>query len=155
MPQTQTVSAPAGSIPMWSIAFGTLGAPANAVDRGTGLPVESAEAGIATTTIAAAAALGAAVDLDRQRLHRIMLPGDWTAAALSFQASADGQTYADLYDGSGEVVIAAGIAAAGRAIVVDPAIFYGIRFLKVRSGTAAAAVAQGGARSLTLATVAR
>lgn len=105
--------------------------------------------------IANGAALSAAVDLGADRAHRIVLPAAWTAAALTFQASSDGVGFADLYDRDGEVILPAAVVAANRTVVLDQAAFYGIRYLKVRSGTSAAPVNQAAARNLLLVTVPR
>jgi len=103
-----------------------------------------------TATILGTASLSAAVDLMGGRLVGIQMPSAWTAAGLTFQASADGETYADLYDDGGNEV--GGSAAASRYIVFDAgANFEGVRWLKVRSGTAASAVNQDATRTLTLA----
>ena len=115
----------------------------------------AAPAATATATIANAASLSGGVDLSAERLHRIVMPGTWTAAALTFQASRDGTNYNDLYTEFGEYQIASGVAGISREIVVDPSVFSGVRYLKVRSGTSAAAVNQGGSRDLILVTVPR
>lgn len=151
----RTVATPASYVAQEAIAFGAPGSAAIAVDATRGLPVESSAEGSAAATIAANASLTDAIDLDRQRLHRIAIPAGWTTAGLSFQSSPNGTSWNDLYDMNGEVTVAAGIVAPGRAIVLDPAVFFGIRYLRVRSGTAAAPVAQAAARALVLATVAR
>jgi len=102
-------------------------------------------------TIALGASLSGAVDLAAHRLHAIFMPAAWDAASLSFQVSHDGAAYADLQDKEGEFTVAAG---AARAIVVDPAVFFGFRYLKIRSGLAGAAVNQTAERQLTLLAVA-
>lgn len=116
----------------------------------------------ATATISSGGSLSGEVDLVADRLHRIITPTAWTAAAITFQSSDDGVNYRDLYtvatDGTAtEVSIAsAGIpTAAARSFVLDPVVFLGVRYLKVRSGTSAAAVNQGADRTLTLVTVPR
>lgn len=117
--------------------------------------VASAAPGSAAAVILNTASLSAAIDLGDQRLHRIAMPAGWTAAGLTFQASADGVAFNDLYNDAGEYALSSSVVAAARSIVVDQAIFYGIRYLKVRSGPAAAAVNQGADRTLTLVTVPR
>lgn len=160
------VAAPAGFAPQHAVAFGAEGAAATAVDASHPLPVilsggefgvsvESAAPGTATAAIASGTSLTPAIDLDRQRLHRIVLPAGWTAAAITFQSSVNGTSWADLYDRDGEVALAGTVVGAGRAVVVDAAAFLGIRYLKVRSGTSAAPVTQAAQRDLILATVAR
>lgn len=103
---------------------------------------------MATATIANNANLSEAVTLGGLALLRISMPSAWTTASLTFQGSEDGTTFNDLYDDSGtEVAVAA---SASRCIVVDPTKFISTPYLKVRSGTSASPVSQGGARTLTL-----
>lgn len=110
-----------------------------------------------TANIANANSLSAAIDLGDQRVHRISFPAAWTAADLTFSVSYDGANYADLWFNSAEVKIpSADIpTAAARSIVLDPIVFLGVRWLKLRSGTSAAPVNQLGSRDLKLVTVAR
>ncbi len=114
-----------------------------------GARVAGAEAQTATATIANGQSLSAAINMyDIGALSAIHMPAAWTAADLTFQASADGVTYNNLYnDSGGEYTVTA---AAARAIVVNLADFLGIKFLKIRSGTSAVPVAQGADRSLSL-----
>lgn len=97
--------------------------------------------------IANGSSLGDGIDLGGSSVIGIQMPASWTAANLTFQASHDGVTYADLYDSAGEFTVTA---AASRFIVIDPTTLLGARYLKVRSGTAGAAVNQGAARTLVL-----
>lgn len=101
-------------------------------------------------TIDAGSALSAAVDLDGVALVGIQMPASWTAANLTFQVSADGVTYADLYNQSGSEVVVT--AAANRYIALDPTLFQGIRRLKIRSGTSGTPVNQAASRTLLLVT---
>lgn len=149
---TRPVAIPASIVPLQAIGYGAPGTTVVAVDPLAPLPVGPAADGVQAVTIALDASRSAAIDLDRQRLHRIEIAGAWTAAAVTFQTSTDGSSFTDLHDGNGEVVVAV---ASGRTVVVDPGIFFGIRWLRIRSGTAAAPVTQAAQRSLTLCTVAR
>lgn len=121
----------------------------------------AAPASPVTATITAGQSLSGAVDLTSERLHRFSIGASgasWTAAAITFQTSPDGSTWNDLWDAMAgvEVTVAAATIAGGRTLVVDPAYFYGVRYLKFRSGTSASPVAQTGAdRTLTLVTVPR
>jgi len=94
-------------------------------------------------TIAESGSLSAEIDLGAGRvLCAIDMPADWTAANLTFQASYNtGGTFDNLYDQYGtEKNITA---AEDRYISLDdPAFWMGVRYLKVRSGTAASPVAQ-------------
>ena len=97
-------------------------------------------------TIANGAAVSNAIDIGELGLCAIVTPSTWTAANLTFQGSVDGVTFFDVYDSSGtELQITA---AASRHIMLSPANFAGIRFLKVRSGTTGTPVNQGGDRVL-------
>lgn len=103
---------------------------------------------VLTATIANGASLSGAVPLGNGGLTRIAMPAAWTAANLTFQTSYDGVTFANLYNHEGtEYTVQA---AASREILLPLADFLGVRFIKIRSGTSAAAVAQGAERSLKL-----
>lgn len=106
-----------------------------------------------TATITSGQAVSAGVDLGEQRLAGIILPAGWDAASLSFQTSIDGTNWVELADTSGLIGVAA--PAVGRMMMVDPATFYGVRWLKVRSGTAASPVNQTAGRDITLWTMQR
>lgn len=102
-----------------------------------------------TATIANGASLSGTVDLGTNRLFAIVMPASWTTANLTFQVSADGTNFFDLYDDAGTEV--AFTAAASRVIQnSNPGRWLGFRYLKVRSGTSGTPVNQGGARSLTI-----
>ena len=76
----------------------------------------------------------------------IQMPAAWDAANITFLAAASSSTPAALYDQFGTEVAAT--AAAARYIALDPAQFFGIRVIQIRSGTAASAVNQTAARTL-------
>lgn len=102
-----------------------------------------------TATIENGASLSDAIDCSLGRLAHIEMPASWTTANLTLQASdaLDG-TYNNLYDSFGtEYAI---IAAASRSIIVPLADFLGVRYLKVRSGTAGTPVNQGAEREIVL-----
>lgn len=103
-------------------------------------------------TIANGASLSGAQELTEGQLVGILMPAAWTAAAVSFDVSYDGTTYAPLYNQSGEVKVSSShIATAERRyFALDPVDFMGARYLKIRSGLNGAAVAQGAARTITL-----
>ncbi len=106
-----------------------------------------------TVTIANAAALSDAADiggtqLGGRLLGAIIMPADWTAAVLTFQASDDGVTYRNVYDEFGiEYTVQAAV---DRHILLDASRFAGVPYLKVRSGTSASAVNQGAERIIKL-----
>jgi hypothetical protein len=99
-------------------------------------------------TIASGAALSGVVNVDGRRISGIIMPSAWTAAALTFQVSADGVVYNDLYDEAGaEYSITV---AASRYIGVDAGALElsAVDFIKVRSGTTGTPVNQGAAREI-------
>lgn len=104
--------------------------------------------GSANATIANGASLSDAVDLGGKLLGGILMPAAWTAANLTFQASADGVTYGNVYDAVGDEYTVT--AAASRFIALDPSMFSGAQYVKVRSGTAGSPVNQGAARVIVL-----
>jgi hypothetical protein len=101
------------------------------------------------TITTAANGLSASVDLANGRLVGIQMPDTWTAAALTFQASYDGITYADVYDGSVERNYTV---AANRYLQLPISDWLGVRYVRLRSGTAGAPVQQGANRAIGLVT---
>jgi hypothetical protein len=112
-----------------------------------GAPVVSEAVETKTATIAISTSLSGAVDLGGRKLVAIVMPSGWDAASLTFQASPDGVTYFNVYDGSSERTV--GVAASYYS-AFNIADWVGIRWLKVRSGTAGTAVNQTAERVLTL-----
>lgn len=101
-----------------------------------------------TATIALNASLSGAVHLGSGVLTGIVMPAAWTAAGLTFQVSADGTTYNNLYDEfGGEVAVTVD---ASRFVRLNPSEWLGVQYVKIRSGTAALAVNQAAARTLLL-----
>jgi hypothetical protein len=90
------------------------------------------------------------------KLVGLMIPAAWTAAAITFSASQDGTTYADLWETSTGTAVERTIAsaniptAATRFLSLNLSDWVGVNWLKVRSGTSASAVNQAAARSITL-----
>lgn len=100
-----------------------------------------------TVTIANGASLSGALNIDQRNLFAILMPAAWTSAAMTFQGSYDGTTYYDLYDENG-VEINFTVAASRYVLISAPIKFLGLKKLKVRSGTSASAVNQGGDRAI-------
>jgi hypothetical protein len=99
-------------------------------------------------TIALGAALSGQVNLGAKTLVGLFMPPAWTAAALTFQASADGgATFGEMRDGAGAISFTV---SAGVFIGVDPAEWRGINCIKARSGTAAAPVNQAAQAKINL-----
>ena len=110
-------------------------------------PVKSIAEPLAVT-IAEDASLTAAINMQGRVLCGVEIPGTWTAANLTFQASQDGTNFFNMhkYD-AGELTVTA---AASLYLAIDPTNFLGVNFLKVRSGTTGTPVNQAAERSLTL-----
>lgn len=115
----------------------------------------SGELGVTSAVIADGQSLSGAIDLKAQRLHQIMLPAGFASADLTFQVSVDETNWMDLFDADGEYKIPAAAVAASRSILVDVPTFFGIRYLKIRSGTSGAPSAVSGDKTLTLSTTPR
>ncbi len=101
-----------------------------------------------SAAIANGESLSAAVDLGAYRLSSIIMPAAWTAAGLTFQGSIDGVTFGNMKSEGGTEL--AWTVAASDFLYSTPLNFWGVRFIKVRSGTAGTPVNQGAARTLTL-----
>lgn len=103
-----------------------------------------------TVTIAASAALASALYVGPGRLVSIQMPAAWTTANLTFQGSADGTTYTDIYDKAGTELSVT--AAASQMLLLQTLLAQGgldgALWLKIRSGTTGSPVNQGAARSL-------
>ena len=86
-------------------------------------------------TIASGQTASSAVDLAGTALVGISLPAAFTGTALTFSAAltVDG-TYQSVRDGAGNAI--SKTVAQGQYIPIDPALFHGVRFLKVTSGSA-------------------
>jgi hypothetical protein len=104
-----------------------------------------------SAVIAAGASLSGEVDLGELTLVGIVMPSVWTAASLTFQASPDnGVTWLEHYSSAGtETTFTVG---ASQFVAVDPTLWKGVYSLKIRSGTASAAVNQVAKATLILVT---
>lgn len=104
-------------------------------------------------TISSGQSLSGALDIGgiNVEIIGIVMPVAWTAANLTFQVSADGTTFQNLYDdGGNELMVAAG---AGRTIGLHSDVSRALgrfRYLKVRSGTSGTPVNQAADRTITL-----
>jgi len=103
-----------------------------------------------STTIANGASLSGAVDISGTTLVAYIMPSSWTAADITFEVSADGVNFYNLYDQFDNEVI--NHVDASRFVAVIPSEFASIRYIKFRSGTSSSAVNQGAERSITLIT---
>jgi len=108
---------------------------------------------LVNATISSGTSLSNSVNLGGLRLFGFVMPSEWDAADISFQASVDGgTTWNDIYDGNvatggTEYVIDA---AASRYIILDPTAFCAITMIKIRSGTSGTPVNQTTNRKLQL-----
>lgn len=120
------------------------------VDEGGNLTIAGGNQSI-TATIANGESVSAEIDIMGYNLLAIQMPAAWTTANLTFQASsATGGTFNDVYDDAGSEVTVT--AAVSRVISLDSVALKlaPMRYIKIRSGTTATPVAQGGARSLVI-----
>jgi hypothetical protein len=105
--------------------------------------------------IAAGQSLSAEIDIGTKSLVGLVLPANWSAAAggISFQVSVDGgTTWNELTTSAGAAFAIAFTAAGAAYLAIDPATLRGVQALKIRSGTAGAAVPQTNLVTLTLVT---
>lgn len=106
-----------------------------------------AGANVLTVTIANGASLSDAAAIGAGTLIGIQLP-TLTSAALTFQGSFDGTTFAEVVDASNSAV--SFTATTGAIYIKAPADLVGVPYLKVRSGTSGSPVNQGAARTIRL-----
>jgi hypothetical protein len=99
--------------------------------------------------IGAGANLSDVIDLGTARLIGLWIPAGWTSANLSFQASPDGVTFGEMTDDTGAAISV--VAAASTFIIFSkPSQWLGVRYLKVRSGSSGAPVAQVSSEAIVL-----
>ena len=131
------------------------GLPANLSASG-GLVVDGLGSDLATVTatIANGESLSGEVDLGEGRaLVGIIMPAAWTAAVITFQSGVATGVVTNLFQFGAEVSYT--VDASQYIALQDVMHFYGARYVHVRSGTAASAVAQGAERVITLVTARR
>lgn len=92
-----------------------------------------------TVTIPAGASVSNGVQLKNGRVVGFRMPAAWTAAGLSFDWSADGQTWNPVYDSGTERVRAADV---NRYLQESIEPWLGFPWIRIRSGTVAIPVAQ-------------
>lgn len=91
-------------------------------------------------------------DVTGLTLVGLYIPGSWTTAAISFQASLDGgSTWVNVFarNDSGDLVFSSGTVGAGGCVLLASPLagFQLVGHLRVRSGTTATPVNQGGDRA--------
>lgn len=115
-----------------------------AVGRHQGALVSGAPVQTENATIAVSGNLSAAIALKGRLLSGVTVPAATEGTAMTFQGcdSATG-TFLDVYDKDGnELSVVIG---ASKYTALDPTQFFGLDFVKVRTGTAASPTAQTGA----------
>jgi hypothetical protein len=97
---------------------------------------------LADTITVASGTLSAGVKVDNQHIVGLVIPtsNTWATAVITLQASLDGANWIDLYDTNGNALTLQ--AAAGRYIVLPPAMVPAVAWVRARSGTAATPVTQ-------------
>ena len=111
-----------------------------------------------TASIANGASVSGAVDLLNTALLAFIAPAAWTAAALNIEVSTTGGASASewatagLFDASGVATGQYASLTGGAAYAVDFNSLLGYRYVRLRSGTAAAPVNQGAQRDFVLIT---
>lgn len=98
-------------------------------------------------TILSGASLTSGLNLGGRIPTGIYMSAAWTAAALTFQASLDGVTWYNVQTESAELSVTTTSAV---YVAFDPTRFFGVKWLKVRSGTAGVPVNQAADRALVL-----
>lgn len=99
---------------------------------------------MAKATIPSGQTKSAAIDLQGPSLTGLFIPAAFTGTVVTFETSPDGVTWYPVYNDDNTVYSVA-TATKGIYIVVNPAIFVGIRYIKVVSNAA-----EGGARIVNL-----
>ena len=79
----------------------------------------------------------------------VIMPAVWVAAAVSYQVSADGVTYTNLYTENGTEVTSAVAQGLTQSLNTTAPHLSAWRYIKVRSGATGAHVDQTAARTLT------
>lgn len=91
-----------------------------------------------TVTIASTATVSAVLTLDRGRIPlALVTPAALTGTTFTFQASADGSTYVQIYYESTAYSVTV---STSRHIALDRRAFEGVRYVKIVSGTAEGAL---------------
>jgi hypothetical protein len=112
------------------------------------LPVGKGQQTVTDCTITSGGSLSAAIDLGVYRLVGIAIPATFEPTSVTFQASYDGSTYNNVYDASGvEKAASVGVS---RRVILSPSDFLGVRYVKVRGGTAGTPTTVAADRTLKL-----
>ena len=99
-------------------------------------------------TITNGTSLSGALDVADYTVVGVITDSAWDTNAMTFQASADGTNFFNLHNAGTEISFAG--VTASKYNIIDPALMMGVRAIKVRSGTGAAAVNQVGDTVVTI-----
>lgn len=112
----------------------------------------SARSEAVSVTIASGQSLSAAVNLRGRAVCGVVMPASWSAASLTFQASADGVTFNNVWaqNTAGTMAEVEHEVAASRFVSIPADPFAGATHVRVRSGTAGSPVNQAAERVLSL-----
>ena len=100
-----------------------------------------------TATIAAGQSLSDVIDCSTGAPVFLHMPADWTSARLSFQVSADGTTYNDLF--TWEAVEITVNVVPGTSMLLDPK-WGPVTYMKIRSGGRDKPVPQEATRTIVM-----
>lgn len=78
-----------------------------------------------------------AIDMAGNTLTGLIMPSSFTGTSITFQSSVDNTTFIDMYDTAGNALSVT--VAANRWVAFAPQDFAGVRYLKLKSGSAEAA----------------
>jgi len=101
-----------------------------------------------TVEIKNGASVSTAVSLGGLHLVGLVMPNQWTSAAITFQAAFNDSAAYDLFDAQGSEVSVA--AKADGWFALDPKLFCGFSTFRLRSGTTGTPVVQLADRTITL-----
>jgi hypothetical protein len=105
---------------------------------------------VTEATVDEGESLSSIIDLgDASRIAGFRVRTGWTTADVSFQVNVDDSAtgWSNLYDQDGNEVSITGVAAE-RAYALDPNIFGGFRYLRIRSGDSAEPISQVDAQTI-------
>ena len=106
---------------------------------------------VSTTTIPSGSSVSNTIDCNDRTITGFISPDAWTTAALTLEASADGQTWiASLFDSTSTAVGSYPSIAVSSGYAIDINAMLPWRFVRFRSGTSASPVAQAAARVFTI-----
>ena len=106
-------------------------------DGNSGASIKKSAQAIATAAFPANNTVSGAVDLGVARPVGLSIPAGIAGTSLTFQSSYNGVDFVPVYDSTGTPISVT--IGASRRVVLDPAKFYGIQYLKLVANAATAA----------------